>query len=112
MSNKTVTIPHKISSFCWLDNDEYKHFLANANTLTYKKSREDTAKTINWVGIKYAKDSNIFNRIKANQTGNCSIILKDHTANFINHPTTQLINPAMNEIGRTTLEIINRINFN
>ena len=37
-------------------------------------------------------------------------MLKDYKINFINHPTTRLINPAKNEIGRISKEIPDRIN--
>ena len=36
--------------------------------------------------------------------------MKNHKANFLNHPTTRLINPAKYEIGRITKQILDRIN--
>ena len=35
---------------------------------------------------------------------------KDHKANFLNHPTTRLINPAKNEIGGISKQILHQIN--
>ena len=42
---------------------------------------------------------------------NCFITLKDHKVNFINHPTTILINPAKNGIGRISKSILDKINI-
>ena len=36
--------------------------------------------------------------------------MKDHKANFLNLPTTRLINPAKNEIGRISKQILDQIN--
>ena len=66
---------------------------------------------INKEGIKYAKRANIFDRIEINGTSNCFINLKDHKRNFVNHPTTKLINPAKNEIERSSKSILDKINI-
>ena len=42
--------------------------------------------------------------------GNCFITLKDHKENFDNRPTTRLINPAKNELGRISKSILDKIN--
>ena len=36
--------------------------------------------------------------------------LKDHKENFTNHPTTRLINPSKNEIGRINKHILDQLN--
>ena len=45
-----------------------------------------------------------------NVENNCFITLKDHKENFLNNPTTRLINPAKNELGRISKVIIENIN--
>ena len=45
-----------------------------------------------------------------NGTANCFITLKDHNANFLNHPTRIIINPARDEIGRIDKQILDQIN--
>ena len=64
----------------------------------------------NCQGIKYAKDANILDKVKVNGTANCFITLKDHKANFLNHPATGLINPAKIEIGRISKQFLDQIN--
>ena len=95
-----------------LDKEEYRHLLQNAVTTTYKKSNKETERRINCEGIKYAKEANILDMVEVNGTANCFIILKDHKDNFLNQRTTRLINPARNEIGRTSKQILDKKTLN
>ena len=92
-----------------LSKEEYRRLLQNAVTRTYKKSNKETER-INCEGIKYAKEANILDKVEVNGTANCFVTLKDHKANFLNHPTRRLINPAKNEIGRISKQILHQIN--
>ena len=65
---------------------------------------------INKRGMKFVKQANILKKIEINGTGTSFITLKDHKENFTNHPTTRLINPFKNEIGRTSKHILDQIN--
>ena len=102
---KTLTFADKTSNMYRLEK-EYRRLLQNAVTTRYKKSIKKTERRINCEGIKYAKQKNIHDKVEVNGTANCFITLKDHKANFSNHPTTTLINPAKNEIGRTSKQIL------
>ena len=93
-----------------LNKDEYNHLLDNAVTSTYIRATEGIEDIINKEGMKYAKRADIFDRIEINGTINCFITLKDHKENFVNHPTTRLINPAKNEIG-ISKSILDKINI-
>ena len=108
-SNKTLTPADKTSNMYRLEKEEYKHLLTNAIISTYRKARKDAAIKINRGGIKHAKEAKVLDRIEVIGTGNCFITLKDHKTNFINHPTTRLINPTKNEIGRISKEVLDRI---
>ena len=48
--------------------------------------------------------------MEVNWTNNCFVTLKDHKDNFENNPTTRLIKPAKNEVGRISKKILDRIN--
>ena len=109
-SNEPLTPADKTSNMYRLEKEEYTHLLTNAIPSTYRKARKDALIKINRVGIKHAKEAKVLDRIEIIGTGNCFITLKDHKTNFINHPTTRLINPAKNEIGRISKEILDRIN--
>ena len=54
----------------------------------------------------------VLKRMQTNGENNCFIILKDHKENFQNNPTFRLINPAKNELGKTSKVILDRINKN
>ena len=110
-SNKTLMPADETSNMYKLTKDEYNHLLDNAVTATYKKATKGIEDIINKEGIKYAKRADIFDRIEINGTSNCFTTLKDHKENFVNHPTTRLINPAKNEIGRINKAILDKTNI-
>ena len=56
------------------------------------------------------KDHCSIDRLQVNSTNNCFITLKDHKENFENHQTVRLINPAKNELGRISKQILENIN--
>ena len=84
--------------------------LQNAVTTTYKNSNKERERRINCEGIKYAEKANILDKVAVNVTANCFVTLKDHKGKLLNHPTTRLINPAKNEIGRISKQILDQIN--
>ena len=83
-----------------LSKDEYNHLKHNAITSTYKKASTKIKDKVDKGGIQIAKKEGVLDRMDKNGTNNCFITLKDHKENFQNNPTTRLINPAKNEIGR------------
>ena len=95
---------------CRLSKEEYSNLLQNAITSKYKKTDKHTATNINNERVKHARETNIIDRIKINGTGNSFITLKDHKENFLNRPTTRLLNSAKNEIGRISKHILQNIN--
>ena len=109
-SKKTLTFAEKTSNLYRLEKEEYYRLLQNALTTTDKKSNKETARRISCEEIKYAKEVNILNKVELIGTANCFITLEDHKTNFLNHPTTRLINPAKNEIERISKQILDQIN--
>ena len=76
----------------------------------HKKANEKLAEKINKLGKKFADKKGVLERMDKNTTGSCFITLKDHKENFANNPKTRLINPAKNEIGRISKDILDNIN--
>ena len=109
-SNKTLTPADKTSNMCRLNKNNYQNLLRNAITTRYKKVNKSIGTKINKERIKFAKQADILDKIEINGTGNSFITLKDHKENFTNHPTTRLINPSKNEIGRISKHILDQIN--
>ena len=113
-SNKTLTSAGKTLNMYKLTKDEYNHLLDNGVTATYKKATKGIEDIINEEGItskifRYAKRADMFDRIEMNGASNCFITLKDYKENFFNYPTTRLISPAKDEIGRISKSILDKI---
>ena len=79
-------------------------------TTTYKKASVNIYNKINTDGKKLMKDKNVLNQTLTNGKNECFITLKDHKPNFNNNPKVRLINPAKNEIGRISKNILEKIN--
>ena len=109
-SKKTLTPADKISDMYRLNKNDYRNLLRNAITITYKEANKSIGTKINKEGIKFAKQADILDKIEINSTGNSFVTLNDHKENFTNHPTTRLINPSKNEIGRISKHILDQIN--
>ena len=100
----------KTSNLYRTSKEEYCRLRHNAITSTYKKANKNLAGKINKLGKKFAKSKGVLEKMDANGTGNCFITLKDHKENFANNPQTRLLNPAKNEIGRISKDILDQIN--
>jgi len=111
-SNKTLTPADKTSNMYRLSKEEYSRLKTNAVSSKYKKASIKIKERIDKGGLKFAKNAGVNNRMEINGTNNCFITLKDHKENFENNPTTRLINPAKNEIGRISKKILDTINAN
>ena len=109
-STKVCTPADKTSHWYKISKEEHKQLLNNAVTSTYKKCSEKIATRVNDQGKKFAKKKGVLEKIEINGTSNCFITLKDHEENFANNPTTRLINPAKNEVGRISKKILDDIN--
>ena len=100
MHNITLNCDRQNVKYVPKSKEEYSNLLQNAITSKYKKTDTHTATNINKEGVKHARAANILYRIEINGTGNSSVILKDHKENFLNYPSTRLLNSAKNEIGK------------
>ena len=109
-SEKVYTPADKTSNIYKISKEEHRQLLSNAVTTTYKKANEKLAEKINKLGKKFADKKGVLERMDKNTTGSCFITLKDHKENFANNPKTRLINPAKNEIGRISKDILDNIN--
>ena len=109
-SKKVYVSADKTSNIYKTPKEQYENLLTNAVTATYKKAKPKIADKINKLGIKFAKDKKVHERMQVNGTGESFITLKDHKENFNSNPKTRLINPAKNEIGRISKNILDGIN--
>ena len=108
--DKTLTEADKTSNMYCLSKEEYSNLLQNAIASKYKKIDKHITTNINKAGVIHAREAKIINRIKINGTSSCFITLNDHKDNFLNCPTTRLLNPEKNEVGRISKHILQNIN--
>ena len=109
-SSKALVPADKTSNLYKLTKVEYTNLKRNAITSTYKKASGKIKEKIEKSGKKFAKDKGVLEKIGRNGETECFITLKDHKPNFENHPTTRLINPSKNEIGRISKVVLDNIN--
>ena len=109
-SNSTLTPADKTSNMYRLPKERYKQILENAVTKSYKKTTTDKFNKINKEGKVFSENANISDRMNINGKNQCFITLKDHKPNFENKLPTRLINPAKNEIGRISKNILQTAN--
>eukprot|EP00111_Clytia_hemisphaerica_P016700 TCONS_00049516-protein len=109
-THKLIVPADKTSNMYKLEKAEYNTLLTNSITKTYKKADQNIKHTVNSAGKDIMKDHHIVERMTTNGENNCFITLKDHKGNFANNPTTRLINPAKNELGRISKIILEKIN--
>ena len=84
--------------------------LNDSITKTYKKASDNIHNKINTDGKKLMKGKDILNQMLTNGKNECFITLKELKPNFKNNPKARLINPAKNEIGRISKNILDKIN--
>ena len=64
-----------------------------------KKATNVIEDSINKEDIKYAGRSEMLENVETKDTSNCFITFDNHKKNFVNLPTTVLIDPTKNETG-------------
>ena len=111
-SKKTLNPADKSSNMHRLDKNECQNLLGNNIAATYKRRTN-----INKEDIKFAKQADILDRlvymekkIEINRPGNSFVTLKNLKENFMNYPTTWLINSFKNDIGKISKHILDQIN--
>ena len=109
-SDKIYAPADKTSNMYMISKENYNKLLTNSITASYKKSDNNTKYDINNKGKEILKNHQILERMDINGENNCFITLKDHKENFLNNPTTRLINPAKNELGRISKVILEKVN--
>ena len=110
--NKILVAADKSNNFYKLEVDEYNKLLQDNITASYKKVGKENVQRISTEAKAIAQSLQLDDRINIMAERNAFITLKDHKANFANHPTCRLINPAKSNIGKISRQILQRINNN
>ena len=106
----TLTFADKTSNLYKVPKEQYEKLVNNAITTSYKKINKKAQDQINSQGKNILKNKEVIKRMFVNGKQNCFITLKDHKPNFQNNSTVRLLNPAKNELGRISKNILDKIN--
>ena len=92
-----------------MDKDDYKKYLRENITRTYKKSTKEILNTVNRQAKKIAEKLNIANRIEKIQESEVYIMVKDPKKGFPNNSSFRLVNPSKSDIRRISKKILDKI---
>ena len=109
-SKEVLVSADKTANIYKVQPHEYRRLLNNSVTKLYKKSDENIVKVVSKEGKTIAEKFEVAERMNINGSNECFITFKDHKDNFLNNPSTRLINPSKNEIGRISKRVLEIVN--
>ena len=105
----TRTVSYLFECYFWNIDDLYQYIYKNM-TKAYKKSSDNIKQVIDREGKGIASSLGLADRMEVYAEREAFITLKDHKDNFKSNPSCRLINPAKNEVGIVSEQIIESIN--
>ena len=93
-----------------VSDENYKKYLVENITKTYKKSNKARVNSINKDTKKLAKKLKIADRMERMEESEAYIIVKDHKEDFPQKLSFRLINPSKSELGKISKHILDNIN--
>ena len=100
----------KTTNYYAMYTKTYDTLIIDNVTKTYKKSNDNTVKSIDQKAARIAKQLNLDDRIEKLARKEAFVTLKDNKPTFYNNPTCRLINPTKSEIGVVSKHILDEIN--
>ena len=110
LSDKVLVFADKSRNVYELDKTQYEKLLRENITKSYRKADEQSVNSVNQELNDIATKLDIGDRIKSTARQQAFISLKDHKENFQNNPKCRLLNPAKNNLGLISKQILDRIN--
>ena len=114
---KSINTPKKVlvkadksRNIYQLDKDDYKKYLRENITTTYKKLANKRLNPVNKQAKKIAEKLNVDGRVEKIQKSEACITVKYHKTVFPNNPSFRLINPSKSNIGKISKKILDKIN--
>ena len=90
--------------------ENYKKYLVENITKTYKKSDKARVNSINKDTKKLAEKLKIADRMERMEESEAYITVKDHKEDFPHKPSFRLINPSKSELRKVNKRILDNIN--
>ena len=110
LSDKVLVFADKSRNVYELDKTQYEKLLRENITKSYRKGDEQSVDSVNQELSDIATKLDIGDRIESKARQQAFISLKDHKENFQNNPKCRLLNPAKNNLGLISRQILDRIN--
>ena len=107
--DKVIIKADKTRNLYKSEKEEYLNFLRNNITSTYKKANKNIIDNISKKDKEVATSLDIDDRIYVTAPCEAYITLKDHKANYMNHPKFRLINRSKPEIGMVSKKMLSQI---
>ena len=96
----------KTRNICTLQKEDYNKLLNNNITKDYRKSDSNLVESINKETRQHATELQLGDRMEKMSERKAFFSIKDHKVNFPNNIQCRLINPARNNLGKVTQQII------
>jgi glutaredoxin-related protein len=109
-SDKVFAFADKSRNIYEMDKDKYCKLLKENITSSYKAADEEAVTDINHELRDITTEIDIANKIETMTNTDAFISMKDHKENFCSKPKCRLINPAKNNLGRVSKQILKNIN--
>ena len=111
-SDKVLVFADKSRNVYELEKPEYEKLLRGNITKSYRKSDEQSVSNVNQELNDITAKLEIGDRIELLSTARrqAFISLKDHKKNFQNNPKCRLLNPAKNNLGLISKQVLDRVN--
>ena len=93
-----------------ISDENYRKYLVENITKTYKKSNKTRVNSINKETRKLAEKLEIADRMERIEESEAYITIKDHKEDFPQKPSFRLINPSKSELGKVSKHILDNIN--
>ena len=107
---RNKTRPQETRNVYELDKNQYDKLLRENITTTYRKADGPIEEEINQELKHITTKIEVRDRVENTAHRQAFIPLKDHKENFENNPKCRLINPAKNNLGLISKQILDRIN--
>ena len=107
--DKILVPADKTFNFYRVEKEQYKSLLMKNINNEYHKDKNSTLEDINDESKKIATSLGIEDRVFAYPRRSCFGNLKDHKNTFESNPTTRLLNPASNHLGKISKKIVEKI---
>ena len=109
-SKKVLVFMDKTRNVYELDKNQYNKLLRENITKTYRTAAGTIEEEINQELKHITTKTEVCDRVENMAHRQAFISLKDHKENFENNPKCRLINPAKNNLGLISKQILDRIN--